>query len=143
MTINSLVQFYLIGGRSPFTWYPQSYVDQVPMTGMNMRANRSRNFPRRTYIFYNGKSLYEFGYGLPSPPSMSSKPPDRYVVTCTQHATTFFQWDPGGWWSLVHWRSQHAWKALYQNKNLGRVLQRWRRLMMQEDFISNLVVFII
>lgn len=53
-----------IGGRSPFTWYPQSYVDQVPMTDMNMRANSSRNFPGRTYRFYNGKSLYEFGYGL-------------------------------------------------------------------------------
>jgi beta-D-xylosidase 4 len=55
---------YLLGGRSPFTWYPQSYVDQVPMTDMNMRANSSRNFPGRTYRFYNGESLYEFGYGL-------------------------------------------------------------------------------
>ncbi|XP_059652997.1 probable beta-D-xylosidase 5 [Cornus florida] len=52
------------GGRSPFTWYPQAYVDQVPMTDMNMRANATRNFPGRTYRFYNGKSLYEFGHGL-------------------------------------------------------------------------------
>ena len=54
----------LLGGRSPFTWYPQQYTDQVPMTDMNMRANASNNFPGRTYRFYNGKSIYEFGHGL-------------------------------------------------------------------------------
>lgn len=58
------VEYYFLGGRSPFTWYPQSYVDQVPMTDMNMRANSSRNFPGRTYRFYNGNTLYEFGHGL-------------------------------------------------------------------------------
>ena len=30
----------------------------------------------------------------------------------------FTQWDSGGW-SLVHWRSQHVWEALYQNENSG------------------------
>ncbi|KAI4298555.1 hypothetical protein L6164_032102 [Bauhinia variegata] len=55
---------YNPGGRSPFTWYPQSYADQVAMSDMNMRANSSRNFPGRTYRFYTGKSLYEFGHGL-------------------------------------------------------------------------------
>ncbi|KAL2460328.1 putative beta-D-xylosidase 5 [Abeliophyllum distichum] len=55
---------YNPGGRSPFTWYPQEYVDKVPMTDMNMRPNASRNFPGRTYRFYNGKPLYEFGHGL-------------------------------------------------------------------------------
>ncbi|KAL7002903.1 putative beta-D-xylosidase 5 [Sarracenia purpurea var. burkii] len=55
---------YNPGGRSPFTWYPQKYVDQVPMTDMNMRANATRNFPGRTYRFYNGESIYEFGHGL-------------------------------------------------------------------------------
>ncbi|KAF8406210.1 hypothetical protein HHK36_008295 [Tetracentron sinense] len=55
---------YNPGGRSPFTWYPQEYVDQVPMTDMNMRANTSRNFPGRTYRFYTGKTVYEFGHGL-------------------------------------------------------------------------------
>lgn len=34
------------------------------MTNMNMRANVTGNFPGRTYRFYNGKSLYEFGHGL-------------------------------------------------------------------------------
>jgi len=54
-----------------------------------------------------------------------------------QHATTFLQWHKGncynfkikpslhftqwdsGGWSLVHWRSQHAWEVLYQNENSG------------------------
>ncbi|CAI9765614.1 unnamed protein product [Fraxinus pennsylvanica] len=55
---------YNPGGRSPFTWYPQEYVDKVPMTDMNMRPNASKNFPGRTYRFYNGKAIYEFGHGL-------------------------------------------------------------------------------
>lgn len=57
--------FFLVSaGRSPFTWYPQEYADKVPMTDMNMRANTSANFPGRTYRFYTGKSIYEFGHGL-------------------------------------------------------------------------------
>ncbi|OMO63382.1 hypothetical protein COLO4_32521 [Corchorus olitorius] len=55
---------YNPGGRSPFTWYPQEYADEVPMSDMNMRANTSTNFPGRTYRFYTGKSIYEFGHGL-------------------------------------------------------------------------------
>ncbi|XP_022727079.1 probable beta-D-xylosidase 5 isoform X1 [Durio zibethinus] len=55
---------YNPAGRSPFTWYPQEYADQVPMTEMNMRANATTNFPGRTYRFYTGKSIYEFGHGL-------------------------------------------------------------------------------
>ncbi|PNT57483.2 hypothetical protein POPTR_001G294700v4 [Populus trichocarpa] len=51
-------------GRSPFTWYPKEYSDQVPMTNMNLRANATDNFPGRTYRFYTGKPLYEFGHGL-------------------------------------------------------------------------------
>ncbi|KAK6916336.1 Glycoside hydrolase, family 3, N-terminal [Dillenia turbinata] len=55
---------YNPSGRSPFTWYPQEYADQVPMTDMNMRADSARNFPGRTYKFYSGRSIYEFGHGL-------------------------------------------------------------------------------
>ncbi|XP_031129998.1 probable beta-D-xylosidase 5 [Ipomoea triloba] len=55
---------YNPGGRSPFTWYPQEYADKVAMTDMNMRANATRNFPGRTYRFYNGESIYPFGHGL-------------------------------------------------------------------------------
>ncbi|KAI8018674.1 putative beta-D-xylosidase 5 [Camellia lanceoleosa] len=52
------------GGRSPFSWYPQSYVDQVPMTDMNLREDSTRNYPGRTYRFYLGKLMYDFGHGL-------------------------------------------------------------------------------
>lgn len=55
---------YNPSGRSPFTWYPQEYAEKVPMTDMNMRANATQNFPGRTYRFYNGKALYQFGHGL-------------------------------------------------------------------------------
>ena len=55
---------YNPGGRLPFTWYPKEYVDQLPMTDMNMRANNPRKFPGRTYRFYTGHKLYEFGHGL-------------------------------------------------------------------------------
>ncbi|KAJ4962234.1 hypothetical protein NE237_022173 [Protea cynaroides] len=55
---------YNPGGRSPVTWYPQEYVDKVVMTDMNMRANNTVNFPGRTYRFYKGPSIYEFGHGL-------------------------------------------------------------------------------
>ncbi|KAL3538801.1 hypothetical protein ACH5RR_002167 [Cinchona calisaya] len=55
---------YNAGGRTPFTWYPQEYVDNVPMDDTNMRANASRNYPGRTYRFYSGKTIYEFGHGL-------------------------------------------------------------------------------
>jgi len=34
----------------------------------------------------------------------------------TKPSLHFNHWDPRGW-SLVHWRSQHAWEALYQNEN--------------------------
>ncbi|KAJ9175159.1 hypothetical protein P3X46_013738 [Hevea brasiliensis] len=50
-----ILEDYNPAGRSPFTWYPQAYVDQVPMTNMNMRANASGDFPGRTYRFYTGK----------------------------------------------------------------------------------------
>lgn len=52
------------GGRSPFTWYPKEYADQVLMTDMNMRPNATRGFPGRTYRFYTGKPVYPFGHGL-------------------------------------------------------------------------------
>lgn len=55
---------YNPAGRSPFTWYPQQYVDQLPMTDMNMRANATANLPGRTYRFYSGKTVYPFGHGL-------------------------------------------------------------------------------
>ncbi|XP_039173372.1 LOW QUALITY PROTEIN: beta-xylosidase/alpha-L-arabinofuranosidase 2, partial [Eucalyptus grandis] len=51
-------------GRLPMTWYPQSYVDAVPMTNMNMRPDPATGYPGRTYRFYIGPTVYSFGEGL-------------------------------------------------------------------------------
>ncbi|XP_022997068.1 probable beta-D-xylosidase 7 [Cucurbita maxima] len=51
------------GGRLPVTWYPRDFI-KVPMTDMRMRAEPSSGYPGRTYRFYNGPKVYEFGYGL-------------------------------------------------------------------------------
>lgn len=45
------------------TWYPRDYI-KVPMTDMRMRAEPSSGYPGRTYRFYKGPKVYEFGYGL-------------------------------------------------------------------------------
>ena len=46
------------------TWYPQSYVDKVPMTNMNMRPDPATGYPGRTYRFYNGETVFSFGDGI-------------------------------------------------------------------------------
>ncbi|KAI3757386.1 hypothetical protein L6452_04923 [Arctium lappa] len=51
------------GGRLPMTWYPEEFAN-VPMTDMGMRPDPSSGYPGRTYRFYNGKTVFEFGYGL-------------------------------------------------------------------------------
>ncbi|KAG8655672.1 hypothetical protein MANES_04G057600v8 [Manihot esculenta] len=56
--------YYNPSGRLPMTWYPQSYVDKVPMTNMNMRPDPSSGYPGRTYRFYTGETVYSFGDGL-------------------------------------------------------------------------------
>jgi beta-D-xylosidase 4 len=53
---------YNPGGRLPITFYPASYVDAVSMFDMQMRP--SANNPGRTYKFYTGQAVYEFGTGL-------------------------------------------------------------------------------
>lgn len=45
------------------TWYPQDFV-KVPMTDMRMRSEPSSDYPGRTYRFYKGRKVFEFGYGL-------------------------------------------------------------------------------
>ena len=49
-------------GRLPTTQYPSEYVDQVPMTDMTLRP--SNKSPGRTYKWYTGNPVYEFGHGL-------------------------------------------------------------------------------
>ncbi|KAM3688334.1 hypothetical protein ACJW31_10G141600 [Castanea mollissima] len=51
------------GGRLPVTWYPQDFV-KVPMTDMRMRSDPSSGYPGRSYRFYKGETVFEFGYGL-------------------------------------------------------------------------------
>ncbi|KAM7253239.1 hypothetical protein ACFE04_025857 [Oxalis oulophora] len=51
------------GGRLPVTWYPQNFT-KVPMTDMRMRPETSTGYPGRTYRFYTGEKVFEFGYGL-------------------------------------------------------------------------------
>ncbi len=53
---------YNPGGRLPITFYPASYVDDVSMFDMQMRPSPTN--PGRTYKFYTGQPVYEFGYGL-------------------------------------------------------------------------------
>ncbi|KAL2615478.1 hypothetical protein AAZV13_08G068500 [Glycine max] len=56
--------FHNPSGRLPMTWYPQSYVDKVPMTNMNMRPDPATGYPGRTYRFYKGETVFAFGDGL-------------------------------------------------------------------------------
>nr|TKS16682.1 hypothetical protein D5086_0000021130 [Populus alba] len=51
-------------GRLPLIWYESSYVDMLPMTSMPLRPVDSFGYPGRTYKFYNGATVYPFGYGL-------------------------------------------------------------------------------
>lgn len=54
---------YNPGGRLPMTWYPQSFTS-VPMNDMRMRSDPAHGYPGRTYRFYTGEVIYEFGGGL-------------------------------------------------------------------------------
>ncbi|KAM7478943.1 hypothetical protein LguiA_027156 [Lonicera macranthoides] len=55
---------YNPSGRLPMSWYPESYVDKVNMTNMNMRPDPATGYPGRTYRFYTGETVYTFGDGL-------------------------------------------------------------------------------
>ncbi|OEL16065.1 putative beta-D-xylosidase 7 [Dichanthelium oligosanthes] len=50
-------------GRLPVTWYPEEFT-KVPMTDMRMRSDPATGYPGRSYRFYQGKTVYKFGYGL-------------------------------------------------------------------------------
>lgn len=75
------------------TWYPQSYVDKVDMTIMNMRPDPATSYPGRTYRFYTGKPVFSFGEGLSyskfshslakSPKFVSLSLEDRHVCRST------------------------------------------------------------
>lgn len=50
------------GARLPITIYPASYTDAVSMFDMQMRPSPTN--PGRTYKFYTGQAVFEFGAGL-------------------------------------------------------------------------------
>jgi len=50
---------YNPGGKMPYTIYDSDYVNQIPMTDMNMTDK-----PGRTYRYYTGTPLWPFGWGL-------------------------------------------------------------------------------
>jgi hypothetical protein len=59
---NVILGQYNPGGRLPITFYPASYVDAVSMFDMQMRPSPTN--PGRTYKFYTGQPVFEFGSGL-------------------------------------------------------------------------------
>lgn len=51
-------------GRLPTTQYPADYISLIPMTDMSLRPNSTSGSPGRTYQWYTGKPIYEYGYGM-------------------------------------------------------------------------------
>lgn len=49
-------------GRLPTTQYPANYVNEIPITDMTLRP--SGNSTGRTYKWYSGEPVVEFGHGL-------------------------------------------------------------------------------
>ncbi|KAM0421335.1 hypothetical protein ACHAPT_010866 [Fusarium lateritium] len=49
-------------GRLPTTQYPSDYISKVAMTDMSLRAGS--NSPGRTYRWYEGTPVFEFGSGI-------------------------------------------------------------------------------
>jgi len=49
-------------GRLPVTQYPASYVDEIAMTNMALRPSNSST--GRTYKWYTGTPVFEFGFGV-------------------------------------------------------------------------------
>lgn len=68
-------------GRLPITQYPANFVDQVGMTDMSLRPDSAN--PGRTYKWYSGAPVLEFGHGLHFTTfefSWQMQPPARYNI---------------------------------------------------------------
>lgn len=69
-------------GRLPQTQYPSSFIAQVPMTDMALRPGEHN--PGRTYKWFNGSAVYEFGFGLHYTNftgTITSKMQDSYAIS--------------------------------------------------------------
>eukprot|EP01088_Endostelium_zonatum_P017320 TRINITY_DN5050_c0_g1_i2.p1 TRINITY_DN5050_c0_g1~~TRINITY_DN5050_c0_g1_i2.p1 ORF type:complete len:434 (-),score=89.62 TRINITY_DN5050_c0_g1_i2:47-1348(-) len=55
---------YNPGGRLSSTVYQADYINEISMFDMNMRPNTTTHSPGRTYRFFTGQPVYEFGHGL-------------------------------------------------------------------------------
>jgi hypothetical protein len=51
-------------GRSTQTWYSANFVNEVAMTDMGMRPNKTSGNPGRGYRYYTGEPIVQFGQGL-------------------------------------------------------------------------------
>ncbi|GLT91428.1 hypothetical protein SLE2022_093160 [Rubroshorea leprosula] len=90
---------YNPGGKLPITWYKNEYVDQLPMTSMPLRP--VDDYPGRTYKFYDGPTVYPFGYGI-------SYTNFTYELTSSPHSL-LFNLEP----------RQHCYPQNYTNKDQG------------------------
>ncbi|CAN6373296.1 unnamed protein product [Urochloa humidicola] len=79
------------GGKLPVTWYPEAYLQKVPMTKMAMRADPASGYPGRTYRFYAGPTIYPFGHGLSYTEfthTLAHAPPAELTVRLAAGATS-------------------------------------------------------
>ena len=53
-----------VAGRLPVTQYPASYAEDVSIFDIRLRPSTNGSFPGRTYMWYTGKPVIPFGYGL-------------------------------------------------------------------------------
>jgi len=51
-------------GRLSTTQYPSDYISLVPMTDMTLRPDASTGNPGRTYQWYTGTPVFQYGFGL-------------------------------------------------------------------------------
>lgn len=68
-------------GRLTTTQYPADYVNEVPMTDMTLRPSSTN--PGRTYVWFTGTPVFEFGHGLHYTKfalSWASSPSTRYEI---------------------------------------------------------------
>lgn len=69
-------------GRLPTTQYPAQYLNQVSMTNMALRPGKDN--PGRTYKWYNGTAVYEFGFGMHYTnftANISNRPQTSYAIS--------------------------------------------------------------